>query len=55
MKTKLITLIMLAIAAQAREIQHPVRPEIVEEIKRKTSKWQPIEVEDNHFAGYTKE
>jgi len=55
MKTKVLTLILLASTASAREMQHPVRQEIVEEIKRKTSKWEPMEVADNHFARYAKE
>ena len=28
---------------------HPVREELVQEIKAKTSKWTPMEVEENHF------
>lgn len=28
---------------------HPVREELVQEIKAKTSKWTPMEVKENHF------
>ncbi len=30
--------------------EHPVRQEIVDQIKKKTNKWEPMEVADNHMA-----
>ena len=32
---------------------HPVRQELVDEVKRKTKKWVPREVKDNHFRHRT--
>lgn len=32
---------------------HPVRQEIVDEVKRKTKKWTPREINDNHFKNKT--
>jgi hypothetical protein len=29
--------------------QHPVREEIVNEIKAKATRWTPVELEDNYF------
>ena len=29
---------------------HPVRQELIDEIKAKTTKWKPREVKDNHFG-----
>ena len=35
--------------------KHPVRQEIVDEIKRSTTQWTPVEVEDNLFKAHTEE
>lgn len=32
---------------------HPVRQEIIDEVKRKTKKWVPRELKDNHFRDKT--
>ena len=33
----------------AKEVQHPVREEIVDEIKLKATSWKPKEVHENHL------
>jgi hypothetical protein len=37
-------------SAYAHMSQHPVRQDIVDEIKAKTTKWKPREVTQNHFS-----
>lgn len=50
---KLVLLVLLiAVATQARS---PVNKEIVEEIKRSTKLWTPVEPEDNLFKFHTEE
>ena len=44
-----IIVVTLVFTTQAEELFHPVRQELIDEIKSKTNKWQPIEVYDNHF------
>ena len=46
---KVIGLVCLASGAIA-DVKHPVRLEMVEEIKAKTQSWTPREVHENHFA-----
>ena len=52
MKTALIIIASGGFAATAKHSglkQHPVREEIVDEIKQQTSSWTPKEVGDNHL------
>ena len=46
MKSAILT---LACGAMAEDMKHPVRQEIVDEIKLKATSWKPREVEDNHL------
>ena len=39
----------LALAAMAAEQQHPIREEVVEQVKMRTTSWKPKEVNDNHL------
>jgi len=50
MNVSLIAL-ALAVSAKSNEVaaKHPVREELVEEIKLKTTSWTPRAVEDNHM------
>ena len=41
------TLFVTSVYAQMQ--QHPVRQEIVDDIKARTTKWKPREVLQNHF------
>ena len=38
---------------QSEDHLHPVRQELVDEIKAKTKTWKPREIKDNHFRGKT--
>ena len=48
MKGRALALILGATLASA-EVKHPVRQEMVDAIKAKTSSWKPMEVNDNHL------
>ena len=41
--------IMVANAAAGKQQKHPIRHEIVDEIKLKATSWKPREVEENHL------
>jgi len=44
-----LALALVAISAMVEASKHPVRQEIVNEIKLKTNSWTPKEVDDNHL------
>ena len=48
MRASLVMLAAVAVAS-ANDVKHPVRQEIVDEIKLKATSWTPKEVEDNHM------
>jgi hypothetical protein len=41
--------VLLVCAVAGDDIKHPIRQEMVDSIKAKTSAWKPREVEQNHF------
>lgn len=49
---KLVIVGTVAVLAAA-EMSHPINKEIVEEIKSKTSLWQPAEPEENPLSSYS--
>jgi hypothetical protein len=58
MKAKIITLIALLGCLTSNtiaSIRHPVRHELVEEIRQKTDKWTPRPVHENHLRDVSPE
>ena len=46
---------ILALKVHASGVFHPVRQEIIDEVKSKTDKWQPMSPDQNHFLNFTTE
>ena len=46
---------LVSIEQVSSTIQHPVREEIVEQIKLKTTKWKPMEMHENSFRDHSAE
>ena len=44
-----ITSIMVVQSQSSGTMRHPVRQEIVDEIKSRTKSWVPVEIQDNKF------
>ena len=40
---------IMVVQSQSSGMRHPVRQEIVDEIKTRTKSWVPVEVKDNKF------
>lgn len=45
----LVATLSTTTCAKSAEMKHPIRHEIVDEIKLKATSWKPKEVEDNHL------
>jgi len=46
---KTTSVALLTVAVMANEELHPVREEVVEQIKLRATSWKPKEVQDNHL------